>query len=641
MKDSASFALRGLLTDTLPYEVPTIFSNEGWHANLASTPSTPRLKAILGNIGEKTSKFSKPYDYEIVKGQGRFTRLSIIHPIWQNEIARFLNRHADDILSYCDFDAFSLRRPVSLASPFAFEPPEDPEESALKFGVCQVARDQGEPDVSHMTSFFAYRRYNLLGKFVGSREHLRLERRYKYERKADISKCFYNIYTHSIGWAIKGKAFTKSNHMFQSFEAAFDNLMQSVNYNETNGIVVGPEISRIFAEIILQDVDKSIISQMQSKGYSCFKEFEIRRYIDDFYIYANSVEALDSIEESLRKSAERYKLFLNPSKSETQARPFVSKLSMARRKVESELKAVSDAVRRARETGEQSDLRWASSTIRRALETLRVIVRDYQIGFETISGWLFSRFRRLIRDLLYWQISISEADVRVALSDMVVEVVHVAMHVTALDVRVRTTYSLSQLAQILRQNRSRFSDEQWGDIELSFIDGVTAAGSQMVGADKGDEREPIELYNLLICGVDFLGSSFLSDPKAEQLVRAVQEHAASYFGYISLKFLYLSDESKHKAELSQINSQLKNRILGGINWRTDSEEFFLICAFLSSPDISISDKRDVFLSMNVGNSISNAELTELGHRLSFVDWRGLSLEHLLARKTLRPVYAWG
>ena len=431
MKNSVSFSLRGLLTDTLPYEVPTIFSNEGWHAHLASTPSTNRLKTILDNVVEKTSKFSKPYDYEIIKSPGRFTKLSVIHPIWQNEMARFLNRHADDILSYCDFDAVSLRRPVSLASPFASEPPVDPEESALKFGVCQVARAQGEPDVSHMTSFFAYRKYNLLGKFVGSREHLRLERRYKFERKADISKCFYNIYTHSIGWAIKGKGFTKEHHMMSSFEASFDNLMQSVNYNETNGIVVGPELSRVFAEIVLQDIDREIISEMRSRGINYYKDFEIRRYIDDFYIYANTLDVVDLIESCLRKSGERYKLFLNTSKSETQERPFVSALSMARRKIEAELKAISDAARRASETKKPGDLRWASSTIRQALETFRVAVRDYQVGFETISGWLFSRFRRLIRDLLRWQSKMEEEDVRSALSDMIVEVVHVAPHTAA------------------------------------------------------------------------------------------------------------------------------------------------------------------------------------------------------------------
>ena len=46
---------------------------------------------------------------------------------------------------------------------------------------------------------------------------------------------------------------------------AFDNLMQSVNARETNGIVIGPEFSRIFAEIILQYIDQKVEQELLGK----------------------------------------------------------------------------------------------------------------------------------------------------------------------------------------------------------------------------------------------------------------------------------------------------------------------------------------------------------------------------------------
>lgn len=45
----------------------------------------------------------------------------------------------------------------------------------------------------------------------------------------------------------------------------WDKMMQEMNYNETNGIVIGPECSRIFAEVIMQYVDQMVEQQLLIK----------------------------------------------------------------------------------------------------------------------------------------------------------------------------------------------------------------------------------------------------------------------------------------------------------------------------------------------------------------------------------------
>ena len=42
--------------------------------------------------------------------------------------------------------------------------------------------------------------------------------------------------------------------------------MQRSNYNETNGIIIGWEISRIFSEVILQEIDRKVISLLEEKN---------------------------------------------------------------------------------------------------------------------------------------------------------------------------------------------------------------------------------------------------------------------------------------------------------------------------------------------------------------------------------------
>src|SRR3546814_6195653 len=72
--------------------------------------------------------------------------------------------------------------------------------------------------------------------------------------------------------------------------------MQRANYNETNGIVVGPEFSRVFAEIILQRVDQKVIANLAVNGLVFNRDYEIRRYVDDFFVFSNATEILDKVE---------------------------------------------------------------------------------------------------------------------------------------------------------------------------------------------------------------------------------------------------------------------------------------------------------------------------------------------------------
>src|SRR3546814_5013821 len=133
-------------------------------------------------------------------------------------MAAFDEAHNSSLLSHCGDGRISLRRPVSLASPYVSSQTVDVE-GRLRLGVAQLLVDEEQPDVSHLPSYFAYGKYNLLGKFIGSREFIRLEGRYLRYRTLDISKCFYNVYSHTITWAVKDKLLAKEFKSAYSFEA--------------------------------------------------------------------------------------------------------------------------------------------------------------------------------------------------------------------------------------------------------------------------------------------------------------------------------------------------------------------------------------------------------------------------------------
>ena len=90
----------------------------------------------------------------------------------------------------------------------------------------------------------------------------------------DVSKCFDSIYTHSLSWACKDKKFVKKNlDISSSFADVFDELMQRSNYKETNGILIGPEVSRVFAEIIFQEIDSLMFSELKNNSIISGKDF--------------------------------------------------------------------------------------------------------------------------------------------------------------------------------------------------------------------------------------------------------------------------------------------------------------------------------------------------------------------------------
>lgn len=630
---------RALLTETLPFEVPLIFSNEGLHASLSLSTHNPEVEKVLAKLRGKPKSYSKPYSYEIAKSETRTTTLGIIHPQWQVEISNFYERHAGSLLNFCSDESFSLRRPADIASPFTEKTEDD--DSRLKFGLVQQASEGGEPDVSHMTSYFVYRKYNLLGKFIDSREYLRLESRFKYARTLDISKCFYNIYTHSVTWATKDKEFAKSYSKMHAVEFDLDILMQKSNYNETNGIVVGPEFSRIFAEIILQRVDKEVRKEMLALEYEATRDYDIRRYVDDYTIFSNSSLIIEQVESSLRKHLEFYKLYLNEGKAENLTRPFVSPLSLARQEVARLLRELSGLIGqiKAPEGGAHSI---HMRGITRLLREVRMIVKKHDVGFESISGWLFSRLKKTVKTIFRHIKDEEQTESKDDLIDVALSILESSFHILSLDVRVRHTYSICQLAIIFHESRSSLNSEQCDTLDHILMEGFLGLLRTMRVEGKLGKQpvDSVEAYNLMIAAAHFLGAEFTRTATFKDSVDLIlQRPKITYFCYISLKYCLLKDVAEAQARLDTLNSRIKIHLLSAADIHLNSEDYLLLCDYISAPDVLENDKCEVLRKL-LGGTPSKATAVAVGPHLGFVDWTGLSLRHLLRRKSLRPVYAW-
>ncbi|UUZ63236.1 RNA-directed DNA polymerase [Polaromonas sp. P1-6] len=252
-----------MLTETLPYEVPMLFSNEGLY--FAAKAGIVRDFDKAHGLGIFRDRHTIPYRYKIRKNAYEFRGLSVMHPAQQLHIGAFYSKYDHLIVALCQRSPFALRAPGAIASYFVerMRVAQDPTVAAKS--VEQIG-DGFESVSAVATSYFSYKKYAFMFRFYDSSEFLTLEKKFKFLTKIDISDCFNRIYTHTIAWAVKSKAHAKKNRDHDAFENAFDSLMQSANHGETAGIIIGPEASRVFAEIILQRIDLDILKRQWTRN---------------------------------------------------------------------------------------------------------------------------------------------------------------------------------------------------------------------------------------------------------------------------------------------------------------------------------------------------------------------------------------
>lgn len=381
-----------LLTEVLPYEIPIRFNNEAFFDNIQKDAGWDFFKSFF-----TLNKWTIPLKYSVRKyGGNKLRDLALIHPITQIDISIFIN-HYDMIMPYqCTLSPFSLRHIQSVAHQKYIKESTLNESEENEEASKEIENEQKTHVDEVFKSYFTYKEVDFVFKFYEGFDFLRLEQKYRFMRKIDVSKCFYHIYTHSICWAIKGKQNAKLYANKSSFEEGFDKLMQHANYNETNGIVVGPEISRIFAEIIFQRIDNNVIARLRDEKLILGIDYEVRRYVDDHLVFANKNENLDIIETIYKEELSEYKLYLNESKTTTVSRPFITKETKARDKTKLLFGEFVERNCSSDEYGNPIPMIRPSSVYLKICKQFSMIASDYNISYGVINRILLTEILKFL-----------------------------------------------------------------------------------------------------------------------------------------------------------------------------------------------------------------------------------------------------
>lgn len=259
---------------------------------------------------------------------------------------------------------------------------------------------------------------------------------YPFILRADISRFFYTAYSHSIPWSVLGKEkakylyFNNKSQFNKQWSNKLDHCIQAAQSRETFGLPVGPDTSRVLAEMLMTRVEMDL-------GFSkAAMEGRYARLIDDFFVGCSSEEEARSILNDLRRTLWQYNLQLNEEKTSISASSRVSLHPLWRASIELIRISSANAERQRQDIHRLLEVTvslcqqyhndapasWACVKLRQVtcspdnivfyLETLFRLARDFPVCVRLVCEYLFNHRNFLTQEGMYplvekWILSIA------------------------------------------------------------------------------------------------------------------------------------------------------------------------------------------------------------------------------------------
>lgn len=669
-----------ILSDILPYEVPVTFSNHyfykfldsneiefngeniTWKRNSGTLDEIVKLVFGIDKEIETSNEVSKfkdfdkrlllsiPFGYSISHKENSFRELTVCHPRSQIQVVNFYKKYKEIILYYCGISPFSIRKPNSIAKCIIHK-----DKSFYKAFSNEIDTiEESGREYEHLRSFFVYKSYSNIHKFYESPLYHECEKKYNKLLKLDISRCFDSIYTHSIAWAIIGKdsvkdalATGKHKILSKTFSGSFDTLMQQLNYNETNGIVIGPEFSRIFAELILQSVDREVFLLLKNK-YTLEQgiDYEIYRYVDDYFIFYNDKYHKKLIHEELQFSLQKYKLYLNSSKETVYEKPLITEISIAKNKLVSlfrdRLRYKIDKLETQDEQGENIVIKRGTINInpRILITEFKIIIKESNVQYKDIMNYALAVVERkcanIIRDYCDIEKKVSTENYFVkAVSD----VIEFVFFIYSVSPRVNTTIKLCRILNLFIAffKTKKINSDFQHIVFKNIYDNICF----LLKKNKSTKHTQVETLYLLVI-LQELGREYWLDASLLRSYFNISDDnnlkmELNYFSVTVLLF-YMKNKVRYKS----IREAIEAHIILRFNkhkktLRKDTEFTMLLLDTLSCPYITKDTKYELLKMYGVTNQQTQDSVINFSP-VWFTNWSEFNFKKELDSKRMQEVY---
>lgn len=658
--------LRALLCDTAPSDTPIIFSNDGFYINAkkhenSKKPSlsyspiasfyeriiNPRLQQGV-TVGEKESQKKKqsfPFKFSIIKDQYSFRHISLVHPRAQINYAEFYKNYSPVILSNTEKSLFSIRAPKKVANSFfLFE-----KEVTSKYKSSDIETTQDELVSKFSSSYFSYNGYNRIHKFFDSKRYFELERQFSTMWMLDVSHCFDSIYTHSIAWAIKSKDFIRSSlENTNQYAQELDTLMQRSNNNETNGIPIGSEFSRVFAEIIFQKIDQNIERYLKDE-YSLLnsRDYVILRYVDDYMVFTKNDNNAHDITNVISLKLNEFNLNLNNQKLQKYQRPFCTrKTSIIIRvnelinNLESKIYEKNEGQKEIKKIRKHHDLK------KYFINNVKSICVQGDTDYSSVSSYLISSLSIRVITLIHENPKkdiIDDIEKIRKVKNVMFLLADLMFFYFSVNPTVSASYKFSKTMVLVKN----YLEELSKDYMNIFMTNLLFSIESLNFGDKEnslfvDGYISIEKINVIL-STTFFGDNFIIDKSYFNGI--LPKKRLDYFSIVSTLFYF-----RNRKQYNELKVEIENHILSTLSHDLEllqsSENAHLFLDIMSCPFISTKTRKYLYRKYlkKYENNISRsnlqieADLKDLLTTFWFVNWENLDLVKMIERKELKETY---
>lgn len=667
---------RVVLSDILPFETPATFSNRHfyeflisnkielvddkikWHSDNIVTKTIIKLLFSIDDsqINQESNSHitlkpnigalkSIPFQYKISHKQKEFRELTVIHPKNQLAVIEFYDLYRDLILYYSDQSEFSLRRPYKAAQFTYFK-------DRLHYDKLSADHEMEGVEVFHkeyenLKTFFSYKEISNINKFYESYKYHRCEKKYNNLFKFDISKCFDSIYSHSISWAILEKEIVKENISISNstFGGKFDRVMQDLNFGETNGIVIGPEFSRIFAELLLQRIDKSVQEELNSLKNPLFfrVDYEVFRYVDDYFIFYNDEVVKDEILKLFRLKLREYKLGFNEQKSEEYSNPILTGITKAKIGIVELLNrhllfnefSITENVYNA--DNSKHSFYISSNNV---ITNFKIIIENANIKYKDIQNFTLGCIDNKIEDLI--KIWIDESNNQKEVADFILNILDLTFFIYTVTPRVNSTIKLcSVISKITQYSKLQLKADLKDRIYKKIYDEI------FIVLKKEEIKDHIQIETLyLLVALNGLGKDYrlseelLSRYLCINLKEKKCDLSLNYFA-ITVTIFYLGNKTRYKKLKNIIENHILHKItkISQQNRTKHTELVLLFFDLIVCPYVDRVFKNKLFVLFGIPSSQGALRSKIICNRKYwFTKWDNFNFGKELEAKKSQEVY---
>ena len=317
-----------ILTDVSPTELSDRFTYRYFYEYL-NTKSSDLSKIIkditkLKNDNKEVFRQHKnwvsiPLNYTIMKQLQTERTISLLQPLAAMQLYLFICAYQKEMLAVSQKNSvYSLRYHKKNNDLYY----KNKNKSIIKY-FGDISNNAGKEIIEQTGMYFNIGPYKSIAAFTTSEEWLRLNLKYSYFAKVDYKSCFDSIYTHTFSWIIGKDVNDTKKFKNGSIYCSIDRILMNINARTSNGIVVGPEFSRMVAEILLQTIDNEVFSILFNKSIRINEQYNVFRFVDDIFIFADSEALTNEIVSLYSNVARKYLLNLNEEKLSKKKIPFV------------------------------------------------------------------------------------------------------------------------------------------------------------------------------------------------------------------------------------------------------------------------------------------------------------------------------